>query len=291
MSWQRDLRIEFGGWFMCRLATDPDPTDEPRGASGSTFALAGEPDLDRVIVLNDPPPGTVRSHAPRVGVHVTRAVYGAGQVTELVGGRVELLDRPRFENRNFVLTTAGREPIVPFRLRVGGADGRPRLERSMAMSRTDPDRQKRPGRRTDVHRLPQRVLQEYGARGFRTDAALVASATGIHDPLADRAERRARLAAELRQPGSTPVRRAALAKRVRELDIALRNPSDERVVNLTAVEEFTFPLHGPPVLHAPLSGRLRPDTAVPWRVAFWMGGWDADALCGFLRGNLVVPLI
>ena len=28
------LIIQFGGWILMRLATDPDPTDEPRGVSG-----------------------------------------------------------------------------------------------------------------------------------------------------------------------------------------------------------------------------------------------------------------
>ncbi|MDX2938359.1 hypothetical protein [Streptomyces ipomoeae] len=283
MSGERALRIEFGGWFMCRLATDPDPTDEPRGASGSTFALAGEPDLDRVIVLHDPPPGTVRSHAPDVGVYVTRAaVAGTDLPDGLVGGRVELLDRPRFENRNFVLNVAGQEPIVPFRLRVGGSDGKPRLERTMVMAPEDPD--------ADVHSLPQSLLQEYGGRSFRTDPELVASATGIHDPYADRVRRRAELVAELDGPGLSRVRRAALGKRIRELDIALKNPADERVVNMTAVEEFDFPLCGTPVLHGELPGGLRPDLDAPWRVTFWMGGWDPDVLCGFMRGDLTVPL-
>ena len=37
--------LKFTGWFQCRLATDPDPTDEPRGVSGYVRAVAGEPDL------------------------------------------------------------------------------------------------------------------------------------------------------------------------------------------------------------------------------------------------------
>ena len=51
------IEIHFEGWFECRLATDPDPTDEPRGVSGWTYALAGEPDLDRIIRTQ--PMGTV----------------------------------------------------------------------------------------------------------------------------------------------------------------------------------------------------------------------------------------
>ena len=43
------LLLRFQGWFELRLATDPDPTDEPRGVSGYTFAFGCEPPLDRVL--------------------------------------------------------------------------------------------------------------------------------------------------------------------------------------------------------------------------------------------------
>ena len=33
------LYLHFEGYFQCRLATDPDPTREPRGVSGYTYAL------------------------------------------------------------------------------------------------------------------------------------------------------------------------------------------------------------------------------------------------------------
>ena len=46
------LKLFFQGCFQCRLATDPDPTDEKRGISGPTFAAPGEADLDRVIRLS-----------------------------------------------------------------------------------------------------------------------------------------------------------------------------------------------------------------------------------------------
>src|ERR1051326_7703714 len=45
------LDINFDGYFMCRLATDPDPTNEERGMSGYTMALALEDPLDQVIRL------------------------------------------------------------------------------------------------------------------------------------------------------------------------------------------------------------------------------------------------
>ncbi len=48
------LVIAYEGWFQCRMASDPDPTNDPRGISGPTIAVAGEPDFDRVIRLQDP---------------------------------------------------------------------------------------------------------------------------------------------------------------------------------------------------------------------------------------------
>ena len=45
------LVVELGGWFQCRLATDPDPTWEPRGVSGYTRALGRETDFDGVLNL------------------------------------------------------------------------------------------------------------------------------------------------------------------------------------------------------------------------------------------------
>ena len=47
----RLLTIGFEGYFMCRLATDPDPTNETRGMSGYTMALSTEQALDYVIRL------------------------------------------------------------------------------------------------------------------------------------------------------------------------------------------------------------------------------------------------
>src|SRR5262245_42367292 len=97
------LIIDFEGWFQCRLPTDPDPTDEPRGVSGFTFALPGEPDFDRVIRFHEPIPP--RSHGPRIGVFVKSVSVDGRHVPEhpLVGGRVDLLGQPRFESRNYVL--------------------------------------------------------------------------------------------------------------------------------------------------------------------------------------------
>lgn len=43
------LDIIFDGYFQCRLATDPDPSNEQRGLSGFTYSVAGETLLDPSI--------------------------------------------------------------------------------------------------------------------------------------------------------------------------------------------------------------------------------------------------
>src|ERR1044071_8767591 len=94
------LDIGFDGYFMCRLATDPDPTNEERGMSGYTMALATEEPLDQVIRLQADP-DWLRRNARRplfdlhiqVGVQVRRVAFG-GQPYEgapdLLGAKVYL---------------------------------------------------------------------------------------------------------------------------------------------------------------------------------------------------------
>ncbi|MBL9117281.1 MAG: hypothetical protein JNJ83_19900 [Verrucomicrobiaceae bacterium] len=43
------IDIDFEGFFLCRLATDPDPSLEERGISGFTYAVAGESLLNPAI--------------------------------------------------------------------------------------------------------------------------------------------------------------------------------------------------------------------------------------------------
>jgi len=73
----------FAGWIQIRLATNPDPPDEPRGISGYTFALPGEPALDRLLRTSDPV--APRSHGPLIGVAV-RAVTVDGVAHDIFLG-------------------------------------------------------------------------------------------------------------------------------------------------------------------------------------------------------------
>jgi hypothetical protein len=138
------LELYFEGWFQCRLARDPDPSDEKRGVSGASFATVYEPDLDRIIRLND----AVASRAtylpaghqvPTVGVSV-KSVYIDGQkiaTHPLLGARVDLLDDAMFQNLNGVFSTVGHEIIDPFHISVSRANFR--LSRKDQWDPSQPD--------------------------------------------------------------------------------------------------------------------------------------------------------
>lgn len=278
------LILDFDGWFQCRLATDPDPTDEPRGTSGFTFALAGEPDLDRVIRFHDPV--APRSHGPAVGVFV-RAVSLAGKraaAHPLLGAAVDLLGAPRFESRNYVLRDSSQGAIVPFQLRIGPADGGGVIEREDVLFPLDPA--------LPLHRVPPAFHERRGSLIPMTmDRIKIADATGIVDPIAYRRERKARLEADLRATAD-PVARAGLEKRITEL--AIEREGALQVVTLALYNDYRFDINGPARVTDP-DGRLARahgdiDPSQDWPIAFWMGAWDSDALCGYVRGMLSIPL-
>lgn len=285
------LILDFEGWFQCRLATDPDPTDEPRGVSGFTFALAGEPDLDRVIRFHDPV--APRSHSPAVGVFV-RSVSIAGKrvpAHPLVGARVELLGAPRFESRNYVLRDSSQGAIVPFHLRIAvpglpglaGGDGGV-IEREDVLYPPDPG--------LPLHRIPPAFHERRGSLiPLTVDRIKIADATGIVDAIAYRRERKALLEAELTGTGDA-VARAALGKRIAELAIERRDAL--QVATLSFYNDYRFDMNGPARVLDP-EGRLAGahaelDQSQDWPIAFWMGAWDSDALCGHVRGMLSIPL-
>src|SRR6185503_19282987 len=121
--------------------------------SGFNFAMAGEPDLDRVIRFQRPV--APRSHGPRVGVFVTSVVKDGEPLPDhpLTGAAVDLLGEPKFESRNYVLRDGSQGPIVPFILRIEG--GGVTIQREDILFPEDPSRK--------LHEIPSEYLARRGS--------------------------------------------------------------------------------------------------------------------------------
>ncbi len=284
------LILQFDGWCQIRLPTDPDPTDEPRGASGYTFAFAGEPDLDRIVRLQPSDTVPVRSHGWPIGVSVRDAFrQEAGvnhEIPGLVGASVELLGEPRLENRNWTLTPAGYEPIVPFDLQI--ANEELRIRRRAPLDPAHPD--------APLWALEPNLLQAQGANGVEFEPETVGRATGIWDSLQIAKERLARLRGDLEMvttvPDGTP-EQTALRARISELEIGIGDPTDRRIVARYYVERFGFDMLGDSRIDGNqtgvLGGTLAEGAEHPWSVRFWIGAWDPDVLSAYFEGVLDVP--
>jgi hypothetical protein len=258
------FELDFAGWFQCRLATDPDAFDDPRGESGWTFAMPGEPDLDRVIRFQDPV--APRSHGPVVGVRVQGVRRDGAAVAGHVlnGADVSLLESPVFDGRNGQIATSANEPIVPFTIRVGRGE-------SFLLGRDPIDL-------SNPDDLARRQPVD-----FESNSAEVAQVTGIADLAGYRQQRSAALQADLAAE-TDPTRRSALERRLAEL-----GKGSIRVQSLGFKLSYRFDLRGPNSWNDP-GGQVgpAPAPAAVWSVRFWMGGWDADALSGYVLGTLAV---
>ncbi len=135
------LTLHFEGYFACRIATDPDPTNEARGMSGYTMALSTEAKLDQIIRLQVDREYLERNNRPpmrQMGVYqeLERGVYVRDvtfdgqswpQGDSLLGARVYLrgrdrpFDGPTFESRNNITGSDDNLSFVvdPFDLQIG----------------------------------------------------------------------------------------------------------------------------------------------------------------------------
>ena len=297
------LAIHYQGWCQIRLATNPDPTDEPRGISGYTFALPGEPDFDRCIRFQNPVAN--RAIGPGgetvdVGVRVTEvALDGVAQPQHpLVGGTVELLSEngepplhprdpkgPRFEARDYILTDPGHEALWPYHIRVQG--GGVTLARKASFGPEYDD--------VPIHRIPHALMRKMGCE-MMARWAEVSAVTGISDLLGFRRDRLEAVRA-MREAATDPAEQAGLDLRIRELEKSPNAEREEgdlgsnrRTSALRVIQTRNFDLTGTASLDDE-AGALGPvDLAAPWPTTFWFGGWDCDALCAYVKGVVLVPL-
>ena len=282
------LTIPFEGWILMRLATDPDPTDEPRGVSGYSFAFGNEPDLDRLISFQTPSHFTPRSHTFPIGVTVHNPILRIGnteeQVEELNGALVNLIGPARLENRNWTLTPAGFEPIIPFDLLIQGQGLT--LRRSAPLDPNEPE--------LPVWRTPERLLLEYGAVGVLYEPATIGEATGIWDSHQIVLDRISALKEDrLHTPSDTP-EAVILDARLKQLAIGAADASDRRLSARYYVERFNFPMLGKVDIQGNPGSILNgwsPNSQAAWSIGFWIGAWDPDALSAYIKGALDIPLI
>jgi hypothetical protein len=308
------LQLNFEGYFQMRMATDPDATDELRGVSGYTFALAGEPDLDAKVHLQPdepgvwqrsfgldtpgqsqknpaplplPAPGTSNAEAPRVGVTVTSA-----SDKSFAGARVAFVGAQILEH-NGVLIRNDFFFIDPLHVRITDPKGKVLLERNDWVNPSDP--------RMPLWEATSSMLVRRQPASMMSNSPMVAAATGLPNAanqtlIENRLRRRDQLAALLAQTEDS-TERAALETRIEQLaiveqwwNLAVGNydnrPIDRRAHQLTLLfDGWNIPVQGE-VLTDTVGG----DPTQPWPLAFWMGGWDGDALTGYIKGTWTIPL-
>jgi hypothetical protein len=306
------LDIGFEGYFMCRIATDPDPTNEERGLSGYTMALAKEAKLDQVIRLqvdeaflakNGRPP--LREMGLHIGVTV-RSVDSGGVPwaagAPLLGARVQLagkddpLDGPVFESRN---NTTGSDDnmsfvITPFDLRI---EHRERGIALRALDYVDRAHPKRQLWQIDDPAVYQRRLSQEVTTGD-VEAAQAINVFDTYGYFRDRRayldELKARKEGELAHcTGDTPEqkeRRAQLRYEIQSYESRIYqiNYWGDRVSSkLRTKVSWRHSINGPQTFEGSIGGVVHTDR--PWRTSYWFGGWDGDLLTGYLRGSLSVP--
>ncbi len=172
------IDVRFEGFFLCRLATDPDPSLEERGVSGFTYAIAGESLLDPSIFTQaddvarqygapDPPyrsTGTIKNireaspdyqryNDEGIGLQVTgvdlRGAINPVLTERLVGTKVRFTADgvpwsrflgPIFEGRNQIVSDGDpdRFTVNPFVIQIGDVEA-PILRRYDPLDPAHPD--------------------------------------------------------------------------------------------------------------------------------------------------------
>lgn len=297
----RYLSLEFGGYFMCRLATDPDPSDDPYGTSGYTMALSNEPVLDQVIRLqSDPAVAPLRQNPlPHIQVGVTvksvrfDGAFDAARTEALAGASVNLLQNPQFISTN---NTVGSDDtmafvVEPFHLSVSHQI--PHKGQRIAVSIEAVD-DLIPGHpEVTAVQIPNPAVY---ARRFSTavpaPSAAANQAIGVYDEYGYFRDRRRWLTEQI-QKSTDPVQRQGYQSRLYQIE-----QWGDRVINKLGFQALwshgTNGLQRFEVDPASLENQVLGGTVIvnqPWTVNYWFGGWDGDLLVGYMAGELNIPFV
>jgi hypothetical protein len=309
------LEIQYQGYFFCRLATDPDPTNEQRGVSGYTMALVHEDPLDQVVRtqidrefaernLREPVrlPGEEKDpNRPmdlKVGVEVSGVSFDGKSyepaARALTGAKLSLkgktppFDGPIFDSRNNIVGSDDNMMFVvnPFELEI--KSDRVTIEATDYLNPADPTQQiwqiEDPS--TYSRRLPT---------AFSGSSTTAMAAIRVFDGYGYFRDRRrfleqriAALEAERAAGGSSAERDArieALRTRIYQLEFW-----GDRVISKLGFQlTYSFNVNGPQRISGAehLGGEV--DFEHPWPVTFWFGSWDGDLLIGYMQGSLGIP--
>jgi hypothetical protein len=272
------MQVEFEGWFQCRLASDPDPTDEPRGISGCTFALVGEPDLDRIIRLQKPGPEVVRHPGPEIGVTVNEVAVNGAPVADhpLLGAQLELRNDARFQELNGVLAKPKSAFIDPFDLQISKNEDLS-IRRAALWDIDDPD--------CSIYALTPEAIKPRQPLVLEIDSAEVLNCSGILDPTEYRDTRTHQLK-ELLEQESDALAIARLKQRIEAQELS--DWRGQRLLMLLGARVmYRFQLNQPEPKIVDKHKQLGELSDDPWLIEFWMGGWDNDSFCAYMKGTLL----
>jgi hypothetical protein len=302
------LELQFEGFFMCRLATDPDPTNEELGVSGYTMALVQEDPLDQVIRLQaDDDFARKNLRAParemgiRIGVEVKNVLYDgepyAPGIKVLRGASVALegknppFDGPIFDSRNNIVGSDDNMMFVvnPFDLVIRGKGLKIRAVDHL--NPTDPAQKiwqiEDPG--IYVRRLPT---------VFSSSSQQVMSILRVFDQytyFSDRLRFLRQRKAELEEQRTSGKDVQGLDTQIQELESRIYQIDfwGDRFFSKMAFQlTYDFRVNGRQLLEDKKNAlRGTADTTHPWPVTFWFGGWDGDLLVGYMQGSLGIPFL
>jgi hypothetical protein len=307
MMQARLLEVLFDGYFHCRIATDPDPTIEVRGASGYTMALPGERELDQVIRLqSDEVAGCLREPAAGLGIRVgvtvkdvrfdgvpyERAQDALKGVPVRLLGRTKLVDGPSFQSRNNIVGSDDTMAMVvePFELFIGSLQrmpGEPYIHAVDVLDLADEDKEAWQFDRPDAYarRFPV---------SFTQNDDEVKAAIHVVDQHGYFWDRRRFLERQIAQWEKEKECSAFSEKSTIEASIEAARSRihqiefwGERVSNKLGFKVGWKHGINKPVAAEGLFGEA--DLKGPWTVSYWFGGWDGDLLVGFMRGTLSFP--
>jgi hypothetical protein len=311
------LEMQFQGYFMCRIATDPDPTNEQRGVSGYTMALVQEDGLDQVIRTQLDPSDpkdkefldkNLREPAQEMGIQIAVNVnevlfdgqpwFGPAREA-LRGARLYLegvnppFPGPIFDSRNNIVGSDDNMAFVvnPFELAIRQGDQivfqakdylNPAAPDQKIWEIEDPE--------TYARRLPT---------AFTSSSTPAQAAIRVFDGytyfrdrvkyLRQQIEKLKALKAQAKTEAEIAVldgKIQGLLTRIYQLEFWGGRFETKLAFQLT----YAFNINGPQLVKDDgdlLGGTV--DCTQPWPVTFWFGSWDGDLLVGWMQGSLSVP--